>query len=106
MSRDFDNIAKEVIKNNKEIHKVDDKLSKELFSMDKDIQTLKKDLKNIGDKVDTILDLLNSLVIVMEDAQEIQDEDDLDEYESNEGWLPEINSWEDNYEDNDENEQD
>jgi hypothetical protein len=104
MSRDFDNIAKEVIKNNKEIHKVDDKLSKELFLIDKDIQNLKKDLKAIGTKVDTILDLLNTLIIVMEDAEDIVAEDnDGEDFESNEGWLPELNKWE-NEQDDDEDE--
>jgi hypothetical protein len=105
MSKDIENITREVIKNNKEIHKVDDRLSKELSIIDKDIQNLKKDLKAIGGKVDTILDLLNTLIIVMEDAEDIvAEDDDNEDFESNEGWLPEINSWEQNRDDDDDEE--
>jgi chromosome segregation ATPase len=103
MSKDIENITREVIKNNKEIHRVDDKLSKELTSLDKEIQGVKKDIKVISTKIDTILDLLNTLIIVMEDAEDIISETDEDEeFEPNEGWLPEINNWEEHRDDEDE----
>lgn len=99
MSRDFDDIIKEVMKSNKEIHKVDDKLSKELNSLDRDIQSLKKDVKSLSDKLDDVLEILNTLTIFIEDAESIIDDDDHEEeYQSNEGWLPEVNNWEENYE--------
>lgn len=101
MSRDFDDVIKEVMKSNKEIHKVDDKLSKEINSLDRDIQGLKKDVKLLSSKLDEILEILNTLTIFIEDAESIMDNEDHEEdYESNEGWLPEVNNWEEHYEDN------
>jgi flagellar capping protein FliD len=103
MSRDFDDVIKEVMKSNKEIHKVDDKLSKEINSLDRDIQGLKKDVKSLSDKLDDVLEILNTLTIFIEDAESILDEDDAEEeYQSNEGWLPEVNNWEENRDDDDE----
>lgn len=103
MSRDFDNIIKEVIKNNKEINKIDDKLSKDIAGLEKDISVIKKDIKNISAKLDSIFDILNTLSIFIEDAENIVSDDD-DEYQSNEGWLPEIAEWENEYDDEDEDE--
>lgn len=104
MSRDIDHIVKEVMNSSKELHKVDNKLSKEIASLDKEIQGLKKEVKTISIKMDAMLELLNSLTIFIEDAEDILDDNDAEEeYQSNEGWLPEVNNWEENYdEDNDE----
>lgn len=103
MSRDINDVIKEVIKSSKELHKVDDKLSKEISSIEKEILTLKKDIKGLSSKIDEILNILNTLTIFIEDAEQIvQDEDVDDEYQSNEGWLPEVNNWEENYESDDE----
>ena len=98
MSRDINDVIKEVMKNNKEMHKVDDKLTKEIGSIHKEIDGLKKDIKIISIKVHEILDLLTTLSIFIEDAENIVDDiEQEEEYESNEGWLPEVNNWEDNY---------
>lgn len=110
MSREFNNIIKEVMKSNVEIHKVDTKLTKEITSLDKEIQGLnkeikhvKQDIKNISLKIDEVLNILNTLTIFIEDAEHIIEEDDNDEeYQSNEGWLPEVNNWEDNYDEDNE----
>lgn len=105
MSRDIDDVIKEVMKSNKEIHKVDDKLSKELNSLDRDIQGLKKDIKSLSDKLDDVLEILNTLTIFIEDAESILDGDDNEEeYQSNEGWLPEVNNWEENYDEDESDE--
>lgn len=105
MSRDIDDVIKEVMKSNKEIHKVDDKLSKELNGLDRDIQGLKKDIKSLSDKLDDVLEILNTLTIFIEDAESILDEDDNEEeYQSNEGWLPEVNNWEENYDEDESDE--
>lgn len=103
MSRNIDDVIKEVVKSSKELHKVDDKLSKEIGSIEKEILTLKKDIKGLASKIDEILNILNTLTIFIEDAEQIiQDEDAEDDYQSNEGWLPEVNNWEENYESDDE----
>jgi len=105
MSRDFDNIIKEVMKSNKDLNRLDDKFSKEMNLLDKDIQNLRKEVKGLSAKLDEILEILNTLTIFIEDAESIIDEEDHDEdYQSNEGWLPEVNNWEENYDDNEDNE--
>lgn len=99
MSREFNDIIKEVIKSNKELHKVDDRISKEISELDREIQGLRKEVKGLSSKLDEILEILNTLTIFIEDAESIIDEEDHDDYQSNEGWLPEVNNWEENYED-------
>jgi hypothetical protein len=93
MSKDINDILKEVAKSNKELHKVDDKISKEVYSLQKDISDTKKEIKIISEKIDIILELINQLYIFVEDDSE-EDIEDNDEYESNEGWLPELQDWE------------
>jgi len=103
MSREFNDIIREVIKSNKELHKVDDRISKEIGELDREIQGLKKDVKSLSNKLDDVLEILNTLTIFIEDAESILDEDDgEEEYQSNEGWLPEVNNWEENRDDDDE----
>ncbi len=105
MSRDFDNIIKEVMKSNKDLNRIDDKFSKEISLLDKDIQNLRKEVKGLSSKLDEILEILNTLTIFIEDAESIVDDEDHDEdYQSNEGWLPEVNNWEENLDDNEDNE--
>lgn len=102
MSKDIDDILKEITKSNKDLHKVDDKISKEIDSLNKDMQIIKRDVKTISLKIDQILELLMTLSVFIEDAENILDEEDVDEYSSNEGWLPEVNEWESHQEEYDE----
>lgn len=94
MSRDINDILKEVTKSNKELHKVDDKLSREISDLQKDINSIQKEVKTISSKVDEILELIHALYIFVEEYDESDIEESADEYESNEGWLPEIDNWE------------
>jgi uncharacterized protein YlxW (UPF0749 family) len=103
MSKDFDQISKQILKNNKEIHDMDNKISKDLDALSKDVNLLKKDIKTLSNKIDSVLDILNTLAIFIEDAEHIIDSEDSEEdYQSNEGWLPEVNNWEENRDDDDE----
>lgn len=104
MSRDINDIIKEVAKHNKDLHKVDDRISKEIDSVNKELQLVKKDIKIVSSKIDQILDLLTTLSIFIEDAENIIDED-IEDYESNEGWLPEVSEWESHYDEEDDNEE-
>jgi hypothetical protein len=100
MSKDFNEIAKQILKNNKEINDMDNKISKDLEALSKDINLLKKDMKILNNKIDSVLDILNTLAIFIEDAEHIIDNEDSEEdYQSNEGWLPEVNNWEEGYND-------
>lgn len=95
MSRDFDNSMKKILDNNKELHK----------DNNKDLIDLKKTLKNIDDrlsgleeKIDIMLDILNSLTLMVFEEEEDDEDNDQEDFDSNEGWLPENDQW-NNYED-------
>ena len=103
MSREFNDLIKEVLKNNKEISKIDDKISKDVGGLEKEILLIKKDIKHISNKIDSIFDILNTLSIFIEDAENIISDDDDEKYQSNEGWLPEIAEWENEYDDDEDN---
>jgi hypothetical protein len=98
MSRNINDHIDNVNKHNDNLHKTDNNVLAQLSSIDKDVQHLKQEISVIDSKVDQILELLNMLTIFIEDAENIADEESED-YESNEGWLPEVNEWEKNHED-------
>jgi seryl-tRNA synthetase len=81
MSREIDSIIKDINKNHKELCQTDNKLSKELFSIKKDLENLKKETVVIHKKIDTILEILSNLHVM------ILDEEDLDDEENSE-WSP------------------
>jgi hypothetical protein len=105
MSKEFDQIMKEIAKQNKEFHQLDAQISKEVI---KDIFDLKKSVKNIETKIDSlteasdrIFELLNTIVVFIEEAESINEED----LEDEEDWTP----YDDRnfaYEDDDETEDD
>lgn len=97
MSRDINDIIKEVVKQTQDLQKADNKLTNDVSDISKEIQTIKKDIQNVSEKIDDILDVLNTLTIFIEDNENIVDDDDLDNTDSNEGWLPELTEWEDHY---------
>jgi regulator of replication initiation timing len=102
MSKNIDDVIKEVIKTNKDLHKVDVRFSKDLLDMQKDIAGIYREIKTMSAKVDSMIEIISALTIFIEEAEDILDDEDGDEYQSNEGWLPEMNNWEDQYEDDDE----
>ena len=87
MSRDFDDIVKQVMKQNKDIQNMDNYLTKD---MSKEITDVKKSIKNIENKIksmdDTLIklfDILNTITVFIEEADENQPE--LDDEED---WTP------------------
>jgi seryl-tRNA synthetase len=109
MSRDFDNIIKEISKSHKELHNVEHKFSKEILDLGKDIANnnkeiiaIKKEIKDIGNKIDNVLEILNTLIVFIEESSDDLPLEEEDNYDSNEGWIQDIDSWQDNYEDDDE----
>lgn len=87
MSKEINDIVKEISKSHKELYQADSKLNKEMSDLSKDIDSLKKEVKIISAKIDSILELLNSLMVFIEDAGEEMDEEELESYDSNEGWV-------------------
>lgn len=90
MSKEFDQIIRELNKHNKELNSIDNTLSKQLI---KDIADLKKSNKTIETKIvlmekvlNQLFDLINNITIFIDDAEDIADSsyDDDDE----EDWTP------------------
>jgi chromosome segregation ATPase len=88
MSKEFNDIIREINKQNKELHNIDNSISKEVV---KEIADLKKSVKNIENKIrsmdDTLIklfDILNTITVFIEDAESMN-EDDLDDEED---WTP------------------
>lgn len=89
MSKEFDNIMKEINKQNKELHNIDNQISREVI---KDIHELKKSTKNIETKIvlmekvlNELFELINNITIFIDDAEDIANNiDDEDE----EDWTP------------------
>jgi hypothetical protein len=86
MSKEFNDIMKEINKQNKELHNIDNNISKEIV---KEISDLKKSVKNIENKIksmdDTLIklfDILNTITVFIEDAESMNDSDD------EEDWTP------------------
>ena len=90
MAKDIENIMKEVIKNNKELHGIDNGLSK-------DISELKKSMKNIESKLSSMDRQLSLVLEILESFTLILDEEEA-EKEANESWTPYDNAdeaWQD-----------
>jgi seryl-tRNA synthetase len=85
MSKDFDDILKQINKSNKDLHSIDNNLSKDLTSIKTDISLLKRELKGLNNKIDLILDILNNLSIMVLD----EEDEDGNLYDTDQTWVPE-----------------
>lgn len=109
MSKDINDIIKEINKSHKEIYSVESKFSKDindinkhLTSTNKEISAIKKEVKDMTNKIDTMLEILNTLIVFIEESADDLPLEEEDNYESNEGWIQDMDGWQDSYEDNDE----
>jgi hypothetical protein len=81
MSRDIENITREIIKANKEIHQIEDKFSK-------DINDIKKLLKNLDKKVELVLNKIQEFEVIMDAAELIEEQMEEEEDKYNTEWSP------------------
>jgi hypothetical protein len=91
MSRNINDIIVEVEKSNQEVNKPKS-CPNELAKLSTDIEKLKEQTATISSKIDYIIDLLDALYFILEESE--LDEEDSVEDVSNEGWLPELDDWE------------
>lgn len=82
MSRDYDDIIKEITKSNREIHNIDKSLSKDIDSLQKNIKTMETKLAKIDATLEKVYDLLTAITVFIEEA----DDEDVDE--DAEEWTP------------------
>ncbi len=89
MSKEFDQILREINKQNKDLHNIDVQVSKALV---KDICDLKKSVKTIETKIvlmekvlNQLFEVINNLTIFIDEAEDIANSEDLDDEED---WTP------------------
>lgn len=101
MSKNIDDVIKEVLKNNKEIHSMDTHISKDISDLKKGIKNIENKIKMIENKIDQTMDLLNTFTMLITE----QDDIDIDDEEENEDWTPYDQAEDYQVEDNDEEDQ-
>jgi hypothetical protein len=87
MSKNIDDVIKEVMKSNKEIHDMDNHLTKDILEVKKGIKNIENKMKLLENKIDQAIDILNTFTILISDMGDM-DDSDLDDEEENEDWTP------------------
>jgi archaellum component FlaC len=82
MSKNIDDILKEITKSNKDLSAIDCSISKETSEIKKNIKSIDTKLKNLEKKIDSIAEILNTFIILIGD--EAEDEDAIE----NQEWSP------------------
>lgn len=80
MTKEIENIMKEVIKNNKEIHGIDTSLSKDISELKKSMKNIESKLNSMDRRLSVVLEILESFTLILEEEEE--------EKEANESWTP------------------
>ena len=83
MSKNFDDIAKNIMKNNKELHNVESIISKEIDNLQKSIKKIELKINSMDQTLIKLFDILNNITIFLEEAEESEPE--LDDEED---WTP------------------
>jgi len=87
MSKNIDDIVKEVMKSNKDIHNMDTHISKDIIELKKGLKNIETKIKSLEMKIDQSIDILNTFTILISDIGDMDIDDD-DEEEENEDWTP------------------
>ena len=103
MAKDIENIMKEVIKNNKELHGIDNGLSKDISDLKKSMKNIESKLSSMDRQLSLVLEILESFTLILDEEEE--------EQEAKESWTPYDNAdeaWQDEastYDDDDDTEE-
>jgi hypothetical protein len=87
MSKNIDDVIREVMKSNKEIHNMDNHLTKDVLEVKKGIKNIENKMKTLENKIEQAIDLLNTFTILISDMDDM-DDSDIDDEEENEDWTP------------------
>jgi HJR/Mrr/RecB family endonuclease len=87
MSKNIDDVIKEVMKSNKEIHNIDNHLTKDIVELKKGIKNIENKIKFLENKIDQAIEILNTFTILISDMEDMNDVD-IDDEEENEDWTP------------------
>jgi len=84
MSRDFDDISKQIIQQSKELKGIDNHISKDIVDLKKSIKNIENKLKSMDNTLVKLFEMLNNITVFIEDAEDINEED----LEDEEDWTP------------------
>ena len=84
MSRDFDDISKQIIQQNKDLKNRDNSISKDISDLKKSVKNIETKIRSMDDTLIKLFDILNAITVFIEDAESIN-EADLDDEED---WTP------------------
>jgi hypothetical protein len=102
VSKEINDILKGVNKNHQDIYKPEDNTLKNIVSLNKDVEEIKKQINTMIAKLDTVVEMMMTLTLFIEESVEMGELDNNDEdYESNEGWIPDNEEWRESLEDED-----
>jgi hypothetical protein len=87
MSKNIDDVIREVMKSNKEIHNMDTHLTKDILEVKKGIKNIENKMKTLENKIEQTIEILNTFTILISDMDDMSDIDIEDE-EENEDWTP------------------
>jgi len=82
MSRDFDDISKQIIQQNKDLKSRDSSMSKDISDLKKSVKNIESKIKSMDDTLIKLFDILNTITVFIEDAESINDSED------EEDWTP------------------
>lgn len=86
MSNSYEDIIKEITKNHQILHNTDISISKDISSIKKSIKNIEEKIYHIDDTVNKMFDILNTISIFLEEAED-QGELDSDE-DGEDSWNP------------------
>lgn len=87
MSKEIDNIIKEIAKSNKQLQNVDSHLTKDINGIKQSIKTIETKLRSLESKIDQAIDILNTFTILISDQDEDLDSE-MEYGEEREDWNP------------------
>lgn len=83
MSREFDDIAKNIIKQHKELHNVENNISKEIDNLQKSIKKIEAKINSMDETLIKLFDIMSSISIFLDEEtdEDIDDEEDWTPYD-------------------------
>jgi len=96
MAKDIENIMKEVIKNNKELHGIDNGLSKDISELKKGMKNIESKLNSMDRQLSLVLEILESFTLILDEEEEKEAKESWTPYDNaDEAWQDEASTYDD-----------
>jgi DNA anti-recombination protein RmuC len=89
MSKNIDDVIREIVKSNKEIHTMDSHFTKDMKELKQGFKNLEYKIKRLDETIQKVYDILEAITIALHEA-EIEEEmiEELENEEETEDWTP------------------